>query len=166
MELKECFGFGAFIVSLGSIALAIIALRRTTSHNAEIRQYASAAPDIALWGQINQARMMMASIYLKFAEITKGKPDDKLTEKEQKQILDVQLAYSQAVETLLSSYDLACRLYLDGSVERGRFRRQYEADVRKLVEDGTDTDKEQLSGIASPYKALRAVYAEWFNKEK
>ncbi len=165
MELKEWIAVGAYVMACASLIVAIVALRRTTGHNTAMRQFASAAPDIGVLTQINQARMIVANILPKFTELTNRKPNAKLTEREQRQNQDVELAYLQAVEILLNTYDFACRLYLDGSLERGRFRRQYEADVRKLVEEGTDDDKARLAGISSPYKALRAVYEEWFNKE-
>jgi len=152
--------------------MSLIALIRTAQHNATlrednsaIRKYASAAPDIALWTQINQARLTMVNISLKMAEIAKGKTDNKLTANENRQILEMELAYSQAVETLHTSYDLASRLYRDGCLDRERFRRQYESHVRKLFEDGTEEDKDRLQSISMPYQALRAVYQEWFHKE-
>lgn len=164
MEPRDWIAAGALVVAFASLAVAIIALQRTSGHNATIRQFASATPDIALAGQMNQARQTITSITLKMAEITKGKPDDKLTDKERQQLLDLDPIYAQAVETLHKSYDLACRLYLDGSVDRSRFRSQYERDVRKFFEEGTAADKEVL-GITTPYTALRAVYIEWFIKE-
>lgn len=166
MEAKDWIAVGALVVALASLAVAIVALKRTTGHNVAIRKYASAAPDIALAGQMNQARQTLTNIALKMAEITKGKPDTKLTSKERQQLLDLDSVYTQAVESLHKSYDLACRLYLDGSIDRDRFRSQYERDVRKFFEEGTAADKEMLGGISTPYKVLRAVYKEWFNKEK
>lgn len=165
MELRDGIAGAALVVAFISLAVAITALRRNTHHNNTMRQLASAAPDIALAGQMNQARQTIASITLKMAEITKGKPDDKLTAKERQQLLELDPVYTQAVESLHKSYDLACQLYLDGSVDRDRFRSLYERDVRKFFEEGTPADKEMLGGITTPYKALRAVYIGWFNKE-
>lgn len=119
MEAKDWIAVAALIVAFASLAVATVALKRTTGHNATIRQYASATPDIALAGQMNQARQTMTDIALKLAEIAKGKPADKLTEKERQQLLALEPIYTQAVESLHKSYDLACRLYLDGSVDRG-----------------------------------------------
>ena len=166
MEPKDWIAVGALVVAFTSLAVAIVALKRTTGHNVTIRQYASAAPDIALAGQMNQARQTITNIALKMNEITKGKSDNKITEKERQQLLDLEPIYTQAVESLHKSYDLACRLYLDCSLDRDRFRSQYERDVRKFFEEGTAADKEMLGSISTPYKALRAVYVEWFNKEK
>ena len=166
MEPKDWVAVGALVVALASLAVAIVALKRTTGHNATIRQYASAAPDIALAGQMNQARQTMTDIALRMTEIRKGKPEDKLTDKERRQLLDLDPIYKQATETLHNSYNLACRLYLDGSVDRDRFRSQHEQHVRKFFEEGTGADKEMLQSITTPYKALRAVYREWFDKEK
>jgi hypothetical protein len=165
VEPKDFIAIVALIVSLGSVIVSVVALVRISRHNNAIRQYASAAPDIALLGQINQARQTMVNISVRIAEISKGKTDDKLTANENRQILDMGLAYSQAVETLHTSLDLACRLYRDGAIDRDRFRRQYEREIRELFEDGTVEDKKRLDGISMPYQALRAVYQEWFQKE-
>lgn len=166
MEPKDWIAVGALIVAFASLAVPIIAIRRTTGHNTTIRQYASAAPDIALAGQMNQARQTIQNIALKMTDIKKGKPDNKLTAKERQQLLDLGPIYTQAVESLHKSYDLACRLYLDRSVDRVRFRNLYERDVREFFEEGTAADKEMLAGITTPYQALRAVYIQWFVKEK
>lgn len=154
------------VVSALSLFVAGLALYKTTLHNAEMRQYASAGPDIALAGQITQARTALSAIAIKMAEITKGKPEGKLTPTEQRKLLDLQPAYEQAVEALFNAFELACRLYRDGSLNRDRFRRHYQVDVRDLFEDGTESDRQRLLEFSSPYTALRAVYQEWFNPEK
>lgn len=101
---------------------------------------------------MNQARQTMATIALKMREITKDKPDDKLTDKERQQLLDLDPIYTQAVESLHKSYDLACRLYLDGSVDRDRFRSQYERDVRKFFEEGRLLTRKCLEASRRPIR--------------
>lgn len=98
------------------------------------------------------------------AEITGGKPPDKLTAKQRQQVRAIGPVYRQAIDTLHSCYNLACLLYLDGAVDRDRFREQHERDVRELLEDGTAADRELLASVVTPYKALRAVYIEWLGK--
>jgi hypothetical protein len=166
MEPSDWIAVAALVVALGSFGVACIALRRTSRHNDQMRQYASATPDISLMTQINQARLTLTNIGLKMAEIRKGKPEDKLTERELDQIIGLETVYSQAAETLHSSFNLACTLYRDGSVNQERFRRQYEVSIRELFEKGMPGDNERLLSITSPYKALQAVYHEWFNREK
>lgn len=164
MEPKDWIGLVGLIVTF---VMSLVALIRTSRHNTAIRQYASAAPDIALMGQINQAKQTMTNISVQITEIAKGKMATKRTANENRQIAEMGLAYSQAVESLLNSYDLACRLYRDEAIDRDRFRRQYEWDIRELFEQGTEEDKARLHGsTAIRFQALRAVYNEWFIKEK
>lgn len=47
MEPKDWIAVAALVIALASLIVAIVALKRTTGHNATMRQYASAAPDIA-----------------------------------------------------------------------------------------------------------------------
>lgn len=165
MEAKDWIAVCAIGIALGSFVVAFVALRRTTGHNATIRQYASAAPETAVLGQINQARARVADIALRLQDITKGRLPTALNADEKRHIRGMEGIYHEAAEVLLNTYELACGMYRDGKLDRERFRRQYGEEIRKLF-DGASAYKERLQPVSSPFKAIRAVYEEWFNPEK
>jgi hypothetical protein len=166
MEARDYITAGAVLVSVGSLIVAIIALIKTGRHNAIIRQYASAGPETAVLAQINQGRGKVADIKLKLQEITKGRLPATLSADEKRQIQDIESVYHETVEALLNTYELACGMYRDGKLDRERFRRQYGEEIKKLYDGGTPAYQQRLLPITSPYKAMRAVYEEWYNPEK
>lgn len=72
--------------------------------------------------------------------------------------------FNLAIENNINAYEEACTKYLDGKVDRERFRRNYRREVRQLVED--TAHKNYFDGVTSPYKAILKVYDEWENQEK
>lgn len=67
------------------------------------------------------------------------------------------------LEDYLNIYDDACGMYRDGKVDRLRFKKRYSIEIRNLVENPTFSEKFRLP--QSSYKAICAVYDEWFNLE-
>ena len=72
--------------------------------------------------------------------------------------------HEQAIETMLNVYDEACAKYLDGKVDKERFRRSYHKSIRHLVESGEFEN--QFNTPCSSYKCILRVYDKWFNLEK
>lgn len=70
--------------------------------------------------------------------------------------------YYSAEESYRNAYEDACAKYLDGKVDKKRFKKIYKREIRNLV-----TDKEQRQYYLdknSQYSATMAVYREWFHK--
>ncbi|HFT2061281.1 hypothetical protein [Pseudomonas aeruginosa] len=71
--------------------------------------------------------------------------------------------FDAAVETLLNTYDDACSKYLDGKVDRERFKKNYKFEIRNLLEK--EDLKEYFSPLTSRYKPIINVYTEWESVE-
>ena len=76
----------------------------------------------------------------------------------------VQQAFETAREMNLNAYDEACSKYLDGKVDKERFKKNYHVEIRQLVENPNNKDK--FDAVTSKYKCILAVYDEWNNLEK
>ena len=76
----------------------------------------------------------------------------------------VQQAFETAREMNLNAYEEACSKYLDGKVDKERFKKNYHVEIRQLVENANNKDK--FNAVTSKYKCILAVYAEWNNLEK
>lgn len=72
--------------------------------------------------------------------------------------------HDQSIEIMLNVYDEACAKYLDGKVDKERFKRSYHKSIRNLLESG-DFD-EQFNTPCSSYKCILRVYDMWYNLEK
>ena len=68
-----------------------------------------------------------------------------------------------AMEDILNAYEEACAQYRDGRVEKARFKKNFYYEIRQLVED--KNYKAFFDPVSSRYKAILAVYQEWFDLE-
>ena len=69
-----------------------------------------------------------------------------------------------ALEDLCNTYEELCAKYIDGKVDKGRFRKMYSTEIRQWVENEVFKDK-----YVEPYTQFHAtikVYKEWNNLEK
>lgn len=74
------------------------------------------------------------------------------------------LFYS-ALEDLLNHYERACMLYIDGKIDKERFKKEYSTEIRNLVEKGEYKER-YFPPHTSKYKAILKVYDSWENLEK
>lgn len=69
-----------------------------------------------------------------------------------------------AFERVLTSYEFACGFYLDGKLDKTRFKKDFENDLRTLIE--SEATKYDFNLVATPYQSLVSVYKQWCNKIK
>ncbi len=68
-------------------------------------------------------------------------------------------ALHSAIEINLNAYEEACAKYIDGKVDKERFKKNYMVAIRQQVESPDNADK--FNATTSPYKAILKVYKEW-----
>ena len=73
-------------------------------------------------------------------------------------------ALKSAMERTVNAYEEACAKYLDGKVDKERFKKNYHIEIRQLVED--NNYKQYFDSTTSSYKAILKVYKEWNDLEK
>lgn len=71
-----------------------------------------------------------------------------------------------STEDLLNAYEKACMLYLDGKIDKERFKKEYNVEIRNLFEKSKHIAEKYLEKKSSSFKALIKVYDEWNNLEK
>jgi ribosomal protein L17 len=72
--------------------------------------------------------------------------------------------FESALENNINAYEEACAKYLDGKVDKKRFKKTYCTEIRQLVE--SKDLKKYFDSITTRYKAVVKVYDEWENLEK
>lgn len=72
--------------------------------------------------------------------------------------------FDSAEENLRNAYEEACSRYLDGKVDKERFRRMYYFEIQQLVSD--PKQKEIYDSVSTKYECTVKVYKEWFNLEQ
>lgn len=71
---------------------------------------------------------------------------------------------SSAMELNLNAYEEACAKYIDGKMDKERFKKNYHVSIRRLVESNEYSS--YFNPTTSSYKAILKVYNEWNNLEK
>lgn len=82
-----------------------------------------------------------------------------------KEIGIMEKLFYSALEDFINSYERACMLYIDGKIDKERFKREYSSEIRNLVENGEYKDK-YFPAHTSKFKAILKVYDKWENLEK
>lgn len=82
-------------------------------------------------------------------------------DKEMKDIL--MSALNSAIESNLNAYEEACAKYLDGKVDKERFKKNYNIEIRQLVENKNYAN--YFNPTTSTYKAILKVYKQWNDLE-
>ena len=132
------------IISGLALLLSIYALYRSSKAD----KISAGQIEISIHQLITQAKKDIAELTMKVAE-------------QDKDVL-IQLI-EEAYERELNAYEVACAKYLDGKVDKERFKRNYHIEIRQLVED----DKfKKYDSTSSPYKCILNVYKEWNDLER
>jgi len=69
-------------------------------------------------------------------------------------------------EDSLNAYEEACAKYIDGKIDKVRFKKSYCGEIRNLVQNKTNGEEKYFDSTTSPYKAILKVYKEWNDLEK
>ena len=77
---------------------------------------------------------------------------------------NVDLIYKTAIEEMINAYEEACMKYIDDKIDKKRFQKTYQLEIRNLIQ--TSPTKEKIDSISSPYHAIKKVYSEWENGEQ
>ena len=138
------------IISVISIVISVISNNRS-------KKIEKINSDL-MSGQIElQIREMIFSAQKNFTDIGKQlvpNKDDNFNAK----MLDMSL------EMVCNAYDEACAKYLDGKVDKNRFKKLYYTEIKNLIEN--ENTKPYYDTIDSKFQATIKVYKEWNNLEK
>lgn len=74
----------------------------------------------------------------------------------------LQDAYRAAEEVYRNAYEDACGKYIDGKIDKDRFKKFYQSEIRRLVEE--EPNRSHYSDNQSPYSSTLAVYKEWYHQ--
>lgn len=159
MNTSDVIALFAVAISLGSLVLAVLALRSASRNAHTANLLAAANSEMAILGQINEARTRLDDICQKMQDVRKGRLDSALNADEKRYLNDMKASHADAIEVFLNTYELACDMYRAGKLDKSSFRRFYFNDIRKLFEGGTFNDRLH-NPVTSKYKALQAVYNE------
>lgn len=143
--------------------------KSANDHSANANKLAEMALGVALAqsetgtrGMICAAQQRSANACTVITDFVAGKTPSKFTKTEKRQLDTFNKAMEAAVEQELSVYDIACRQYLEGKVDKQSFKKDFLLEIRKLCE----TREEPYNALmqhetTSPFKSVWRVYKEW-----
>ena len=140
----------ALILSTAGIIISLISLFKSFRND----KLSQGQMELSIHQLLSQSKKDIAAITLSIAEKSSGDVKAELLNK----LLD------DALERELNAYEEACAKYLDGKVDKERFKRNYHLELRQLVEN--ESTKNYFDGVKSPYKCILKVYSQWNNMEK
>ena len=139
----------AVVISVISIIMSIISLIKAWKAD----KIAQGQIEISIHQLINQTKKDVMDISVIISE--------KLSANKEEIEEALKQALKTAQEQNLNAYEEACAKYLDGKVDKERFKKNYSVEIRQLVEKYSEK-----YGATTPYKATIKVYNEWNNLEK
>lgn len=150
-----------FIVSIIAIivptTISVISIVISVISNNRSKEIEKINSDL-MSGQVElQIREMIFSAQKNFADIGKQVIPDKDEDFNTKLL-------NMSLEMVCNAYDEACAKYLDGKVDKDRFKKTYYEEIRNLFEN--EDTKPFYDTINSKFQATIKVYKEWNNLEK
>lgn len=76
----------------------------------------------------------------------------------------IQQLYKSTEEVYRNAYEDACAKYIDGKIDKERFRRLYLLEIRRLVEE--EPHREAYATNQTAYDCTLKVYNEWHHPER
>lgn len=147
----------SIVIASLSAVIAIAAFFLSRRANNRSIKLSEGQVEIQIRQQISNSRQALNNVTMQCPEEERLQQSPELKERYLKLTLS-------AIEDLLNAYDESCGKYLDNKVDRDRFKKMYQTEIRKLF-DNSDT-KPYLDTVSSSFKSIRKVYDEWENYEK
>ena len=116
-------------------------------------QYANA--EMVIRTAVSNARSRVEDFTLEFAKL----PEDLSDEKQEA----LKKALSSRVENVINTYEEACMKYIDNKIDKKRFRKSFQKEIRQLVED--TAHEAYFKEPQSHFHAILKLYKEWENLE-
>lgn len=157
MELKD---FISIIIASFSVIISIVALNKSSKASSAALSIQHASVELEIRNAIENSKNQIQNLSITFAPLkvkSNRTPDeDALFDFHQK-------ALNSGIESLLNQYDDACAKYIDGKIDKHRFKKTYNKEIRNIVEN--KEFEEYFNPTTSNYKPILIVYKEWFDLE-
>lgn len=166
------------VVSGGSVVLALIAIyvsvysaRKSNSNSKNAldktdvqNMIAMSQLELAVSQGISNSKTLVSDMAITMSPLLAKKNTSGLSAEETMTFDIQQRVFDSRVESNINAYEEACTKYLDGKIDRVRFHKNYNVEIRQLVEK--PSLHKYFNSVSSNYKAIIKVYTEWNNFEK
>lgn len=162
MGTGDWIALASAAVSVGAVVVSTAQARRAERASEQANRIAVGEAERSLRDSIDSARQRLDAIVFRFTELKMRGSQD--ANAEVLELLRTQCA--SAVEAVLNAYETACGQFIDGKVDRERFKKTYHSEIRQLC----DPKNEAYASLMHPqatshFQATWKVYQQWYNLE-
>lgn len=140
----------AILVSIVSLIKSDIASKTANDLNQRSNDFTQGQVEMQIRNMITSAKAQLSVM------------NNQLSQNKENEVLKA--SFSDACEEVANAYDEACMKYLDGKVDKERFKKAYINEIKNIVENDVFKDKYVMP--QSKFHATVKVYNEWHNLEK
>lgn len=159
-------------IALGSLIVAIIALiksnvfAKNSLNKSEVQNLISMGNlELSTSGRISNTRDKVGDITIIISPLISKEKSGTLTVDEVNTLEAQTKVLHSAIENNINAYEEACSKYIDGKIDKDRFKKTYNTEIRQLVEN-SNLNSSYFNPLTSKFKAILKVYDEWNNLEK
>ena len=146
------------IISIISVIIALFSIYKSdkASKNSILleKKLSSATNELSIRNNISNARNRVDDILILLAE-------DNISKSRKEAIKKV---FHSAMEDQLNHYNKACALYLDEKIDKIRFKKDFNNEIRNFF-DNKEINKKYFNRNNTRFHALIKINEEWFNVE-
>ena len=153
----------SLIVSIVSAIFARKSSARANAIASDNLQLQHGLVELELSQSIEGAKAKINDLGVVMAPFVAKRKKGTISEEEQETLNIYDKNLNASIQSLLNTYDAACSKYIDGKIDKVRFKKNYQVEIRNLLEN--DDLKEYFDPITSRYKPILVVYNEWENSE-
>ncbi|KPA51503.1 hypothetical protein VT25_15385 [Photobacterium leiognathi subsp. mandapamensis] len=161
LEPSDFIAFGSLLVSIGAAYFAKTSSKAANKISKENLDLQHGMVELEMRQAIENAKSKVNDISIVMAPLVAR--EECLNIEDTKTLEIYRKNFNAAVQTLMNTYDDACSKYIDGKVDKVRFKKNYRYEIRNLLEN--KELKEYFDPLTSRYKPILNVYTEWENME-
>ncbi|ELG4788259.1 hypothetical protein V9657_004456 [Vibrio vulnificus] len=164
IELSDVIAFASLFVSVGAAYFAKTSSNAANKISKENLDLQHGMVELEMRQAIENAKSKVNEISVVMAPLVAREGGEQGLSIEDAKTLEIyQKNFNASVQTLMNTYDDACSKYIDGKVDKIRFKKNYRYEIRNLLEN--KDLKEYFDPLTSRYKPILNVYTEWENME-
>ena len=154
----------SLILALVSFIFSIISKIKSSSIALENTRLANGMLELEGRTAIREENARVNEVGMKISPLIEKNKRDELSQ-DQKTELEFLVKNMKAAEQgMLNAYEEACSKYIDNKIDRTRFRKTYQFEIRNLLE--STGLKQYFDTHTSRYRAIIKVYNDWENLER
>ena len=167
MDAAAWISLGSAIVSVLSLLATILFSSLASRSAARAHSTTVGAAETALRQALSTTRHRVADLAIQISTLVDGRRPDQLLAQDNRRYTSLQKVFCEAVEDNLNAYEDACGKYIDGKIDRDRFKKNFISEIQNLCIQKDNA----ISGFMHPeptskFQAIWRVYREWHIHEK